>query len=167
MGLSQTAYWTSWFVQYFLYMLVADFIYTIFMSVHLGADAVLVYSDATLVFVFIMLYSISIITFCFFISAIINKGEILQDEGLCRFSVIRIFTWFRLSSVLFFYLRLSLVTLITLIKMRENCLKQSEFTIWSALFSLDFSLDICLLLCEFMLPQTHTHTMQHVCDNNS
>ena len=78
MGMSAAAGWMSWFLQFFIYLLLASAIYTLFLSIGVGGKkSVLVYSDPSLVFVFLLLYSVCIITYCFFVSTLVNKGRCL------------------------------------------------------------------------------------------
>ena len=76
MGMSAAAGWMSWFLQFFIYLLLASAVYTLFLSISMGGKkSVLVYSDPSLVFIFLLLYSICIITYCFFVSTLVNKGK--------------------------------------------------------------------------------------------
>jgi hypothetical protein len=75
MGMSAAAHWTSWFLLFFIYLIIASAIYTFFLSIKIGGKkSVLVYSDPSLTFVFLIIYSLSIICYCFCISTVANKG---------------------------------------------------------------------------------------------
>nr|KAG5699338.1 hypothetical protein BaRGS_004275 [Batillaria attramentaria] len=77
MGLSAAAHWTAWFVQFFIYLVVVCIIYTLFMSIGVGGkQAVLVFSDPSVVLVFLLLYSVCIISYCFFVSTLVNKANV-------------------------------------------------------------------------------------------
>ncbi|KAK7486554.1 hypothetical protein BaRGS_00022220, partial [Batillaria attramentaria] len=82
MGLSAAAHWTAWFVQFFIYLVVVCIIYTLFMSIGVGGkEAVLVFSDPSVVLVFLLLYSVCIISYCFFISTLVNKANVAAAVG--------------------------------------------------------------------------------------
>ncbi|XP_076468682.1 phospholipid-transporting ATPase ABCA3-like [Babylonia areolata] len=77
MGMSSAAHWTSWFLLFFFYLVIASAVYTLLMSVKLGSKpSVLVYSDPSLIFVFLVLYSISIIAFTFLVSTFVSKANV-------------------------------------------------------------------------------------------
>lgn len=77
MGLSAGAHWTAWFLQFFIYLVLVCAIYTLFMSIKVGGKkAVLVFSDPSIVFVFLLIYSVAIISYCFFISTLVNKANV-------------------------------------------------------------------------------------------
>ncbi|XP_076468710.1 phospholipid-transporting ATPase ABCA3-like [Babylonia areolata] len=77
MGMSSAAHWTSWFLLFFFYLFIASALYTIFLSVKLGSSQpLLVYSDPSLIFFFLVLYSISIIAFTFLVSTFVSKANI-------------------------------------------------------------------------------------------
>ncbi|XP_076468817.1 phospholipid-transporting ATPase ABCA3-like isoform X2 [Babylonia areolata] len=77
MGMSSAAHWTSWFLLFFFYLVIASALYTTFLSVKLGSSQpVLVYSDPSLIFVFLVLYSISVIAFTFLVSTFVSKANI-------------------------------------------------------------------------------------------
>ncbi|KAL8603343.1 hypothetical protein ACOMHN_039706 [Nucella lapillus] len=89
MGMSAAAHWTSWFLQFFIYLVVASAIYTLLMSVKLGSkQAVLVYSDPSLIFVFLVLYSITIISYTFLVSTLVSKANVAAAiAGILYFAI--------------------------------------------------------------------------------
>ena len=76
MGLANWLHWTAWLVKYLLFLLISVIIMTILICVRFGEGSILTYSDGSLLFVFLMLYCLSIITFCFAISTFFSKGNI-------------------------------------------------------------------------------------------
>nr|CAH59462.2 ATP-binding cassette transporter sub-family A [Pecten maximus] len=82
MGLSSTVYWLSWFFKAFVYLAIACAIYTILFAVKIGdKGSVLNNSDPSLVFVFLICYSSSIISFCFMMSTFFNKANTGANAG--------------------------------------------------------------------------------------
>lgn len=82
MGLSSTVYWLSWFFKAFLYLVIACAIYTILFAVKIGdKGSVLNNSDPSLLFVFLMCYSCSIISFCFMMSTFFTKANTGANAG--------------------------------------------------------------------------------------
>ncbi|OWF51665.1 ATP-binding cassette sub-family A member 3-like [Mizuhopecten yessoensis] len=82
MGLSSTVYWLSWFFKALVYLVIACAIYTILFAVKIGdKGSVLNNSDPSLVFVFLICYSTSIIAFCFMISTFFNKANTGANVG--------------------------------------------------------------------------------------
>ena len=77
MGLSNWLHWTAWFVKYFLFLMISVTIMTVFYSIKVGPklENVIGKTDPTVVFVFLILYAISSIMFCFFISVFFSTGE--------------------------------------------------------------------------------------------
>jgi hypothetical protein len=70
MGLNKFAYWASWFVFDMLTLVVSVTIVTGLLFV----GGVLVHSDGTLVFVFLLVFSVTTIAFCFFVSVLFSKA---------------------------------------------------------------------------------------------
>ncbi|XP_060066248.1 phospholipid-transporting ATPase ABCA3-like [Ylistrum balloti] len=82
MGLSSTVYWLSWFFKAFVYLVIACAIYTILFAIRIGdKGSVLNNSDPSLIFVFLICYSSSIITFCFMMSTFFNKANTGANAG--------------------------------------------------------------------------------------
>jgi ATP-binding cassette subfamily A (ABC1) protein 3 len=76
MGLSSSIYWLTWFLKTLLYMAIAMLIYTFLMCVKLGSKgSVLANSDPTLIYVFLLCYTMATIAFCFMISTFFSKGR--------------------------------------------------------------------------------------------
>ena len=76
MGMRSWLYWSSWFVKYLLFMLISVIIMTIIFHAPITRNGpVLGHGSATVTFVFLLLYSLSIITFCFAISTLVSKGK--------------------------------------------------------------------------------------------
>ncbi|OWF34668.1 ATP-binding cassette sub-family A member 3-like [Mizuhopecten yessoensis] len=75
MGLQPILYWLSWFTKVFIYMLIACFFFTLMMAIDTGdTGSVLPKSSPTLIFVFLLLYTLAIIAFCFMMASIFSKA---------------------------------------------------------------------------------------------
>uniref|UniRef100_A0AAQ5ZS07 ABC transporter domain-containing protein n=1 Tax=Amphiprion ocellaris TaxID=80972 RepID=A0AAQ5ZS07_AMPOC len=68
MGLSNWLHWSAWFLMFFLFLSISVFFVT------LPNGAVLTYSDPTLVFVFLLVFTVATINFSFMISAFFSRG---------------------------------------------------------------------------------------------
>lgn len=75
MGLSGFLHWTSWFTKSLILFGIDGIFITILMCCSFGKVSVLIKSDGSLVFVFILLYIISGISFCFMISTFFSKAN--------------------------------------------------------------------------------------------
>ena len=77
MGLQSAAHWTSWFLTSFLYLVLALAVYAILFGIEINSDvgAVLANSDISVFYVFLLCYAMALITFCFMISVIAQKGQ--------------------------------------------------------------------------------------------
>lgn len=76
MGLRNWVNWLAWFVKYFIFILISVSIMTFFFHIDFGNGRIFNYSDPSLTFVFLLLYCISIIFFCFAISTFFSKGSL-------------------------------------------------------------------------------------------
>lgn len=75
MGMSPTMYWLSWFVKLFIYLFVISFVFALLFGVNAGNNgSVLQSSQPSLIFIFLLLFGISIIAFCFMMSTIFKKA---------------------------------------------------------------------------------------------
>ncbi|XP_070193926.1 phospholipid-transporting ATPase ABCA3-like [Littorina saxatilis] len=82
MGMSAAAHWISWFLQFFIYQIFVCAVYVLFMSIKVGGKkSVLVYSDPSIVFVFLLIYSVTIIAYCFMVSTLVNKANVAAALG--------------------------------------------------------------------------------------
>ena len=82
MGLSGWLHWTAWFCKYLLYLLITMAIATILCTVKFNSNGrVLNKSDPSLIFVILLLYSISSIMFCFCVSVFFSKANIAAAAG--------------------------------------------------------------------------------------
>lgn len=76
MGLKTSIYWLSWFVKNLIYLILVCIVYTIIFNIKLGDKGkILNYTQPTLFFVFLLLYVIATIAFCFMISTFFNKAN--------------------------------------------------------------------------------------------
>ncbi|KAJ8301077.1 hypothetical protein KUTeg_020064 [Tegillarca granosa] len=77
MGLKTSVYWLSWFLKALIYLLIVCIAYSILFTIKIGQNGkILNESAGSLVFVFLLLYVLSIIAFCFMISAFFNTATI-------------------------------------------------------------------------------------------
>ncbi|KAG5670263.1 hypothetical protein PVAND_000540 [Polypedilum vanderplanki] len=92
MGLDSWLHWTAWFTKCFIYMLITVTFMTILMKVKwYGEDnpnSVFTYSSATVLWTFLLLYSITTIMFCFMLSVFFSKADIAAAvSGLVFFLI--------------------------------------------------------------------------------
>uniref|UniRef100_A0A8C9ZNJ8 ATP binding cassette subfamily A member 3 n=1 Tax=Sander lucioperca TaxID=283035 RepID=A0A8C9ZNJ8_SANLU len=74
MGLSNWLHWSAWFLMFFLFLSISIF----FVSPN---GAVLTYSDPTLVFVFLLAFTVATINFSFMISAFFSRANVAAAAG--------------------------------------------------------------------------------------
>ena len=70
MGLSNWIHWSAWFTKNFLFLLISVSLVTAILS---GAS-ILEHSDGSVVFVFLLLYSVASILFCFAMSVVFSNA---------------------------------------------------------------------------------------------
>lgn len=76
MGLSGWLHWLAWFIKYFTFVLVSVSIETVLFCANTGAHGSVVgYSSPSVVFVFLLLYGVATISFCFAVSTFFSKGS--------------------------------------------------------------------------------------------
>ena len=75
MGLSNWLHWAAWSFKYFMFSVAIVAMMTLLMSVRFGKGSIFAYSDGSLVFVFLLLYAIATIAFCFAVSTFFSKGK--------------------------------------------------------------------------------------------
>ncbi|XP_050415060.2 phospholipid-transporting ATPase ABCA3 [Patella vulgata] len=77
MGLTSSANWTAWFLTVFIYLFVAVVFYTMVMLIPIeGKSRVLAHSDMSVIFVFLLCYVTSIISFCFLVSVFFDRANL-------------------------------------------------------------------------------------------
>ncbi|XP_072455492.1 phospholipid-transporting ATPase ABCA3 [Notamacropus eugenii] len=82
MGLSNWLHWSAWFLTFFLLLLFTVFFMTVLFCVKLEENiAVITNSDPSLVFVFLMCFAISSISFSFMVSTFFNKANLAAAIG--------------------------------------------------------------------------------------
>ena len=75
MGMKGWLYWAAWYFHFAVFMIISVCIITLLFHVKIpGKMAVLSYGDPTVTFVFLLLFSISLMTFAFAISTFFSKG---------------------------------------------------------------------------------------------
>lgn len=82
MGLNGWFHWLAWFTKYFIFLLITMVLATIFFTIKYNDNgAVLNQSSPTVVFVFLTLYAISSIMFCFCVSVFFSRANIAAAAG--------------------------------------------------------------------------------------
>ncbi|XP_071081907.1 phospholipid-transporting ATPase ABCA3-like [Haliotis cracherodii] len=91
MGLSAAAHWMSWFLTVFIYIVLVMAVYTLLCGISISANGpVLAQSDPSLLFVFLLCYGMSVVSFCFMISVFANKANV----GAAIAGILFFFTYF-------------------------------------------------------------------------
>ncbi|XP_058465469.1 phospholipid-transporting ATPase ABCA3-like [Malaya genurostris] len=75
MGLSGWLHWSAWFVKNILLLIISISIITILFCVPINNASILEYSDWSAVWLFLFIYSIATICFCFMMSVFFNKAN--------------------------------------------------------------------------------------------
>lgn len=83
MGLRNWLHWMAWFLKCFVFLLIPISICTIMLCVRFGSKnrKMLTHSDGSLIFVFLLLYAVSGIMFCFFVSTLFYRANIAAAGG--------------------------------------------------------------------------------------
>src|SRR6218665_225060 len=75
MGMRPLLHWCSWFFKFGIFMLISVIIMTIFFHIRTKNGAIINFGAASITFVFLLLYVLSLITFCFAVSTFFSKGR--------------------------------------------------------------------------------------------
>lgn len=78
MGLSNWLHWTAWFVRCLILLLITISLITLLMTASLTTNtdqAVLQFTDWSVLWLFLLAFSIATICFCFMMSVFFNKGK--------------------------------------------------------------------------------------------
>ncbi|XP_068605723.1 phospholipid-transporting ATPase ABCA3 [Brachionichthys hirsutus] len=82
MGLSNWLHWSAWFLMFFLFLSISVFFVTLLLCVQVSPNgAVLTYSDPTLVYVFLLVFTIATINFSFMISTFFSRANVAAAAG--------------------------------------------------------------------------------------
>ena len=83
MGLSNWLHWTAWFIKCFVFLVIPIGICSIMLCVRFGSHTrkMLTHSDGLLIFIFLLLYAVSGIMFCFFVSTLFFRANIAAAGG--------------------------------------------------------------------------------------
>ena len=76
MGLSPSLSWIAWFIKYLGFMLVSVTFMTILMTIDFGNGAIMTLSEPSVIFVFLLVYTISTIMFAFMISTLFSRCKL-------------------------------------------------------------------------------------------
>lgn len=86
MGLSSFQHWSAWFTSSFLVLLIAFTLVTIFLKFKIiGGTSLLEHSNLFLIWIFFIVYSLAVISFCFLISVIFKKATTAGNVGTIAF----------------------------------------------------------------------------------
>lgn len=80
MGLPGWLHWVAWFLRSFIILLIAIILITIILKVNFNKNPVFVKSDGSVLFVFLILFACSTITFTFLISVFFSKGNKFKED---------------------------------------------------------------------------------------
>ena len=75
MGLSNGLHWTAWFVKWLMFLTISGVGITVMLKINIGYGAVLTYPDGTVIFVFLLLYIIASMCYCFMVAVFFTKGK--------------------------------------------------------------------------------------------
>lgn len=87
MGLNNWLHWSAWFVKYFLFMLITVGVMTIFLCIDTERGPVIGETSPSVVFVFLMLYAICTISYCFAVSVFFKKGMSIHVCNILLLSI--------------------------------------------------------------------------------
>ncbi|KAH3872038.1 phospholipid-transporting ATPase ABCA3-like isoform X2 [Dreissena polymorpha] len=75
MGLNNWLHWAAWFVKYLLFLCITVAVMTLFLCVGTAKGPVIGKTDPSVVFVYLLVYSVSTISFCFAVSVFFSKAN--------------------------------------------------------------------------------------------
>uniref|UniRef100_H2T045 ATP binding cassette subfamily A member 3 n=1 Tax=Takifugu rubripes TaxID=31033 RepID=H2T045_TAKRU len=78
MGLSNWLHWSAWFLMFFLFISISVFLVTLLLCIRV---TVLTHSDPTLVFVFLLIFTVATINFSFMISTFFSRANLAAAAG--------------------------------------------------------------------------------------
>ncbi|XP_013413247.1 ATP-binding cassette sub-family A member 3 [Lingula anatina] len=98
MGTSNWLYWMTWFLKCFIYILVAVAIMTVLFSLKVNSGfSVLGKSDASVMFIFLLIYGVATISFCFVCCVFFDNAN--AGAGVCGLLYFLTYVpWFFLSN---------------------------------------------------------------------
>ena len=75
MGMKGWLHWASWYFKFSVFMLISVVIMTLFYHIKVKDEqGVITYGDPSITFVFLLLYTLAVMTFCFAVSTFFSKG---------------------------------------------------------------------------------------------
>jgi len=75
MGMKGWLYWSAWYFKFSVFMLISVAVMTVLFHVKVSGDqAVMNYTDPSVTFVFLLLFSLSVMTLCFVVSTFCSKS---------------------------------------------------------------------------------------------
>jgi len=77
MGMKGWLHWTAWYIKFSFFMVISVIIMAFVFHIKVGGDrGIITYGDRNITLVFLLLYAISVMTFCFAITTFFSKGLI-------------------------------------------------------------------------------------------
>ncbi|XP_047145843.1 phospholipid-transporting ATPase ABCA3 isoform X2 [Hydra vulgaris] len=98
MGLRNWIHWLAWFTKCFVFLLIPMILISIVMCVDFGGGKMLTKSNGVIIFIFLMMYSISSIMFCFFVSTLFSKANTAAAAGGILWFLLYVPYWFLFQS---------------------------------------------------------------------
>jgi len=84
MGMKGSLYWAAWYLKFTIFMVISVVIMAFVFHIKIGGErGVITYGDRNVTLVFLLLYAISVMTFCFAISTFFSKGLISTVLDIC------------------------------------------------------------------------------------
>lgn len=88
MGLSSSLHWTAWFVKCFVMKQISIIIMTVLMcSTLVTQQPIFAHSNPIFIWMFLSIYAVSVITFCFLVSVIFKKSTTAANVGSIIFFI--------------------------------------------------------------------------------
>ncbi|XP_065652513.1 phospholipid-transporting ATPase ABCA3 isoform X3 [Hydra vulgaris] len=98
MGLRNWIHWLAWFTKCFIFLLIPMILICIVMCANFGGGKMLTKSNGVIIFIFLMMYSISSIMFCFFVSTLFSKANTAAAAGGILWFLLYVPYWFLFQS---------------------------------------------------------------------
>ena len=76
MGMKGWLHWSALYFKFSMFMVISAVIITFFLHIKVPDRAVITYTDPSVTFVILLLYSLSVMTMCFAISTFFSRGTL-------------------------------------------------------------------------------------------
>jgi len=85
MGMKGWLHWSAWYFNFSMFMLTSVGLMTFLFHIKVGGGrAIITYGNPAVTFVFLLLYALSVMTFCFAISTFFSKGILFMQKFACQ-----------------------------------------------------------------------------------